>query len=257
MALLPSKTDVKPEAAVSIRLATPVDLEELVALSQRAYMKDPVHGFLGDLHAPLSRDSTRVGGRKNQMKYFRYLFRRAWALGWRVTVVTVDQKIVATTIWRPPATECKPVSKMTSIRAGLLSVIFSWGPGAISRILEVTEPTAASIKRGLNERQLSLRLDEVWYLQTAATDPIYQDKGYMTMLMHEAFEHVPGAVFALEATTPPARDRFTHWGFETVEDITIGKGRVNIAGIAAEQGLATGIYVFPMVRAPKKDDSKK
>jgi hypothetical protein len=86
------------------------------------------------------------------------------------------------------------------------------------------------------------------------------------MLLEEAFQHAPDAVFTLEANTPRARDVYKRYGFEVIHpflfpikilrvaqvvgEVTIGKGKVDELGVASSGTAATGFPMYPMIKVP-------
>lgn len=54
----------------------------------------------------------------------------------------------------------------------------------------------------------------------------------------------------LEATTKYSAQQFTRFGFETIDEITLGKGKVNSKG--AKQGGGEGVTVTAMIWWPEK-----
>jgi hypothetical protein len=102
-------------------------------------------------------------------------------------------------------------------------------------------------------------------LKCADTDRC--EKGYLSMLLREAFEHAPNAVFTLVANTQHARDVYKHFGFEVkaatapvsstsymyfkvVREVTVGKGKVDALGLASSGAAATGFPMYPMIKVP-------
>jgi len=51
----------------------------------------------------------------------------------------------------------------------------------------------------------------------------------------------------LEATTPKAAELYKHYGFQVVEQITVGKGKVDALGWPAEGESAVGVTAYAMI----------
>ncbi|KAJ7620100.1 acyl-CoA N-acyltransferase [Roridomyces roridus] len=240
---------------VHIRVATVTDLDELAALNQRAFIASPPQTFFSQANTPLTTDSKDASRRNNQTKFLRFLIRRSWSLGARITVVVLSggangaDKIIASAIWRPPITGGKKSpSTFSALRMGLLSVLMGWGLGSLTRISELVQSSEHVLEEGYALHKLPGSPDDSWYLQVAAVDPEFQGKGYMSMLLREGFKHAPNAVFTLEATTPRARDIYEHHGFQVVRDVIVGAGKVDAGGVNASGDAATGFPMYPMIK---------
>ncbi|KAJ7219011.1 hypothetical protein B0H12DRAFT_1224347 [Mycena haematopus] len=72
----------------------------------------------------------------------------------------------------------------------------------------------------------------------------------MSMLLQEAFRHAPSATFTLEATTSRSRDVYKHYAFEVIEEVVVGKGKVDPLGVTASGDAATGFPIYPTIRVP-------
>ncbi|KAJ7168949.1 hypothetical protein C8R46DRAFT_1218332 [Mycena filopes] len=101
-----------------------------------------------------------------------------------------------------------------ALRLGLLPVLVHWGIGVMQRISEMTDASGRILADGYAERELPGTAEDAWYLALAGVDPAAQGMGCMSLLLREAFNHAPNAVFTLEANTPRARDVYKHFGFE-------------------------------------------
>ncbi|THU87566.1 hypothetical protein K435DRAFT_969846 [Dendrothele bispora CBS 962.96] len=239
----------------AIRVATPDDLNGLATMCQRAFIHSPPQTFYARLRAPLTTEPKDQKARDNQIKFLKFLLRRSWYLDARITVVVVDdndgkQRIVAVTIWRPPLKPESPKapSALSTLRMGILPVLLSWGIGVKNRTSEITQAAQSVLEEGYKIRNLPGSPDDSWYLLLAGVDPDYQKRGYMGVLLREAFDNVPDALFTLEANSPSSRDVYKKFGFEVVKEITIAKGKVDARGVAATGDSATGFPMFPMIR---------
>ncbi|KAJ7644572.1 hypothetical protein FB45DRAFT_898236 [Roridomyces roridus] len=249
-----------------IRVATVDDLDELASMTQRAFISSPAQSYLANLRLPLTTAPKDTRARENQVDFIKYLIRRAWHLQGRITVVVLPcppstprapqrdankEQIIACSVWRPPVAGAarKSPSGINDLRLGLLGLLSSWGLGLTARIAEFVQPIERAFQEGWKHRNLPTNPDGSWHLQLAGVDPEFQGQGYMSMLLLEAFQNAgPKAIFTLEATTPRARDIYTHFGFEIVKEVVIGKGKVDAHGIAASGESAVGFPVYPMIR---------
>ncbi|KAJ7669075.1 hypothetical protein B0H17DRAFT_1162252 [Mycena rosella] len=261
-----------PEPDVSVRLATVNELDELAEMNQRAFISSPPQTYFSGATAassfglpassrradknlqPLTTDGEDATRRVNQTKFIRFLIRRSWHLNARITVAVIPgengrDRIVGATIWRPPITGgSKPPSLLTSLRMGLFSVLMNWGVGVITRISDLIQSSEHVLGDAYTERKLAGSPEDSWYLQLAGVDPEFQGKGYMSMLLQDAFNRAPDAIFTLEATTPHSRNVYKHYGFEVVGEVTVGKGKVDALGVASSGNAATGFTIYPMIK---------
>ncbi|KAJ7278293.1 hypothetical protein C8J57DRAFT_1306389 [Mycena rebaudengoi] len=243
--------------SASVRIATVADLDELATMNQRAFIESPPQTYFSGANAPLTTDKKDAKRRADQTKFLKFLIRRSWSLGARITVVVVptgkdgDEKIIGSTIWRPPINgNSKSPSMLSSLRMGMFSVLVSWGVGAIARISDLIQSSEHVLSDGYKGRKLAGTPDDSWYLQLAGVDPEFQGKGCMTILLQEAFKNAPDATFTLEATTPRSREVYKHFGFEVVNEVTVGKGKVNAHGLVSSGDSATGFPIYPMIKVP-------
>jgi ribosomal protein S18 acetylase RimI-like enzyme len=150
----------------------------------------------------LTTDKKDEKRRADQTKFLKFLIRRSWSLGARITVVVVptgkdgDEKIIGSTIWRPPINgNSKSPSMLSSLRMGMFSVLVSWGVGAIAvkistwlgysvidvlpfqRISDLIQSSEHVLSDGYKGRKLAGTPDDSWYLQLAGVDPEFQGKG--------------------------------------------------------------------------------
>ncbi|KAJ7191864.1 hypothetical protein GGX14DRAFT_480875 [Mycena pura] len=252
-------SDAPPRA--HIRVATVADLDELAAMNQRAFLSSPPQSYFSGANAPLTTDRKDEKRRNNQTTFLRFLIRRSWSLGARITVVVIPgigesgtDRIIAATIWRPPVTgDSKPPSMLSALWMGLFSVLMNWGIGAMTRISDLVQSSEHVLGDGYAERKLPGTPEDSWYLQLAGVDPDFQGKGYMSMLLQEAFRNAPNATFTLEATTPRARDVYKHYAFDVtqvVREVVVGKGKVDALGVNASGDAATGFPIYPMIKVP-------
>ncbi|KAF9019622.1 hypothetical protein BDZ89DRAFT_310482 [Hymenopellis radicata] len=245
------------EAEPYVRVATRDELEELVYMNQRAFYRSPPQTFFSGVTTPLKTDKSDFKRQNKQRKFLRFLFRRSWSYGARVTVVVIPpatenekERIAASAIWRPPITaEHKPPSMVAALRLGLIPVLAAWGYGALKRITELIHASESSLDKGFEARQLHGTPDDAWYLQLMCVDPDFQGKGFMSKLIREAFGHTPDAIFTLESTTPYSRGRYEHFGFQVVEEVIVGKGKADSGGVVASGEAATGFTIYPMIKS--------
>ncbi|KAJ7718553.1 hypothetical protein B0H16DRAFT_1897627 [Mycena metata] len=206
--------------------------------------------YFSGANAPLTTDSKDEKKRNNQTQFLKFLIRRSWSLGARITVVVIPggkngtERIVGATIWRPPITgDNKSPSMLSALRMGLVSVLVNWGMSAMTRISDLVDSSKHVLRDAYADRKLPGTPDDSWYLQLAGVNPDFQGKDIWSMLLQEAFRHAPNATFTLEATTPRSQDMYKHYGFEAVKEVVVGKGKVDALGDAA-----TRFQIYPMIK---------
>ncbi|KAF9067175.1 hypothetical protein BDP27DRAFT_1329422 [Rhodocollybia butyracea] len=241
-----------PAKAPFIRVATSNDLNELAHMNQKAFISSAPQTFFSGATRPFTEDKRT---RDNQIIYLKYLIRKSWNLNARITVVVVvdeagKERIAASTIWHPPKApnSSKSPSTLRDLQMGLFSVVLHWGFGVIGRVSEMSTANKSSLANAYKARKLPGTPNDSWYLQLAGVDPAYQKRGFMSMLLREAFEHAPGAIFTLEANTPASRDVYERFGFEVIEEVIVAKGKVDARGVATTGNGATGFPMYPMIK---------
>ncbi|KAJ7465793.1 hypothetical protein B0H11DRAFT_1870053 [Mycena galericulata] len=247
--------EVAEISGAHVRIASLEEIDEVAVMMQKAFISSPVQAYFSNAKAPLTTQTKDAKRRAHQTKYIRFLIRRSLSLGGRLTVVIAatenrPARIAGAAIWRPPGYK-KPLSLFTSFRMGLLSVIMGWGTGVMARMSDFAHPIEHALDQGYAERKLpGTPEDASWYLQLTGVDPEFQGKGFLSMLLQEAFQHAPSAVFTLEANTPRARDVYKRYGFEVVGEVIIGEGKVDALGVASSGAAATGFPMYPMIKVP-------
>ena len=163
------------------------------------------------------------------------------------------------------------------LRCGITKVVKSWGLTGIDvgyPLFHVYSPSLTQVSsqrvtrqymdlchhemaEGYKRRSLKPDVKNSWYLNLAVTEPVYQGRGFMSMLMREQFTFAPDAFYTLEATTEKTKDQYAHFGFELQKTFKMGVGRTGKNGLPAVGEDATGIEVFPMVKVSKiRDDGE-
>ncbi|KAF6750410.1 hypothetical protein DFP72DRAFT_991670 [Ephemerocybe angulata] len=199
-----------------VRLATAEDFPQLVTMGARAFVRDPVLLYVGNVQQ---------------------------LLGGRTIVVAVpssdgSEKIASCTCWLPPNKRVKKHQFLKLANDGAVPLLTAWG----------VRGTTADCKlqsRGFEKKDVDTR---AWYLLLAMTDPDFQGRGYLSMLMRDQFAHAPGQNYILETTTEKAKNQYTHFGFEVKETFYVGKGKVGMDGLPASEEAATGAKAYPMVK---------
>ncbi|KAF8900777.1 hypothetical protein CPB85DRAFT_1439350 [Mucidula mucida] len=241
------------EAEPYVRAATRDELEELVFMNQRAFYRSPPQTFISGVTTPLKTDKSDFKRQNNQRKFLRFVFRGSFSDDSRVIVVAVPptnknekERIAASAVWRPPITaKHKPLS-LVALRLGWLPIIMAWGYGALKRITGLVHASESAFDRGFEAKKLQGTPDDAWHLQLMCVDPDFHGKGFMSKLMHEAFEHAPDAIFTVESSTASARDRYEHFGFQAA---IVGKGKADAGGVVASGEAATGFAIYHMIKS--------
>jgi len=135
----------------------------------------------------------------------------------------------------------------TLIPAGFLGVLWKLGVGGCRRMLGEYEPlTDASKIKGLKGCK------GYYYVFFLATREAARGQGLSSALMSKAQEtaRADGVPLWLEATTEYSWRLYQKLGFETIDVITLGKGRADAEG--SQQKGGEGVSVWTMVWWPPK-----
>lgn len=96
------------------------------------------------------------------------------------------------------------------------------------------------------------KLRDCFYVLITATDPSHRKQGLLAAMVERLLDEARkvNKPIWLEATTKYSAQQFTRFGFETIDEITLGKGKVNAKG--AKQGGGEGVTVTAMIWWPEK-----
>ncbi|KAF5379360.1 hypothetical protein D9757_007619 [Collybiopsis confluens] len=246
----------------TVRIAKRSEVQEIVSLNQRAYINSPVQNYFAGISTsptaakPITTDPQDATRRKNQEKYLRLLYRHAFHEA-RLTIVVHTsesgrERVVASSIWQLPVRERSKIRKglmdVVSTKCLILPVIWSWGIGFIKRRSNFASTLSKRADRVYKEKDMKESLNEQYYLGMVAVDPEFQGKGLMSLLFREAFDYAPSDTFMLFANGQAARDRYTHWGFETWAEVVMGKSACDENGLKTSSG--SGFVMYFMVKSP-------
>lgn len=252
-----------------VRPAARDDIPALVVLARRAFINDPFTNYCGDLKEALSNDVS-TPKRQHLEIFYRMLFGAIIHSGGRVMVVAVPippksdngqstgaerkrnrrrDKIAAVAAWLPPHVRIGLDHPWALLRSGLVGAVRRWGlKGAHRAGIEYGSKVEKAFEEIYKARGVKETERDAWYLQLAATEPDEQGKGYLSLLVREAFAHTPNATFVLEATTEKSRDRYDHFGFQLERPIVFGKGEFDSNGYRAKGESAEGFQIYAMVK---------
>ncbi|PPR06494.1 hypothetical protein CVT26_004582 [Gymnopilus dilepis] len=230
-----------------IRLATPLDFDELADVALRAFIEDPVMNYFGSVKKILEID-TDVKESADRRQFYVFLLRACHYVGGRITVAVdkpegaAKERVLAAALWLPPRKRLAAWMLPTMLKSGMFSVLKGWG---WTGFVESVEKTMHHI---FKSKGVKTSPDDSWYLQLAFSDPPQQGKGFMSRLVREQFAHAPDDIYTLEATTAKSRDQYAHFGFGDTTAVPLGKGKVDSRGVATVGELATGIECWAMVK---------
>lgn len=97
--------------------------------------------------------------------------------------------------------------------------------------------------------------EKYYYVFFIGTRENAQSQGLASELIryHQDVVRKSGLPIWLEATTARSRDLYARLGFEVVDDVVLGKGKVGPDGKAREGG--EGVPVWGMIWRPEKDSA--
>ncbi|KAF9054049.1 hypothetical protein BJ165DRAFT_1435859 [Panaeolus papilionaceus] len=240
------------------RLATMNDLEQVVDLGERAFIRDPLWNYFGNLKEYLDIEKP-AKGRQGLRTFTSFIFKSALYIGGRV-IVMLDkeskdgkghEKVVSIALWHPPKKRLSPWKVLAITRGGVFSVLSKWGvTGFLRIVVEYSDKIHETLASGFKQKGMKAEDADnaAWYLQLTMTDPDYQGQGLMSRLMREGFEHAPNATFSLEATTAHSRDCYQHLGFEVIDVVKFGEGKADAGGLVASGDKAVGVECWPMIK---------
>ncbi|KAJ5735982.1 Acyl-CoA N-acyltransferase [Penicillium malachiteum] len=131
--------------------------------------------------------------------------------------------------------------------AGFLSVLWRIGFSGLKERLwtEFSGMTDNAKKKGLHGQKL------YYYIFSIGTEHEHRGKGLAKAIMrqHQKTARAEDVPIWLEATSPSSRDLYLSLGFQEIEEIILGKGKVNAD--ATRQSGGSGVPLYAMVWWPK------
>ncbi|KAK9855569.1 hypothetical protein MYU51_002115 [Penicillium brevicompactum] len=134
----------------------------------------------------------------------------------------------------------------TLICAGFLGVLWRIGiPGCKRLWFEFSGMTDNAKRKGLRGQK------RYYYIFSIGTELEHRGKGLARAIMrdHQQTAQAANLPIWLEATTPRSRDLYLSMGFEVIEEIVLGKGKVAVD--ASLQPGGPGVPLWAMVWWPK------
>ncbi|KZV77435.1 hypothetical protein PENSPDRAFT_858 [Peniophora sp. CONT] len=236
-----------------IRRATKADLEELSHVLARSYARDPFDNWVKGAKHMISSANTRDPGELKaleHMRYFQWSLTRLFLFCGEIDVVVVPiegkEKIVAVTSWVEPGKTADP-NPLHMLRMRIFRIWRAWGLKPLQRMLLDFIPRTDKVKKAAFQAR-GKEIKNAWYLAVVATDPDHEGHGYTSMMVRARFKTIGSLPIQLEASNPKARDIYAHYGFELIEAVIMGKGKVDSDGLIAHGEKATGVPSFVMVK---------
>ncbi|KAF8875329.1 hypothetical protein CPB84DRAFT_1838769 [Gymnopilus junonius] len=237
-----------------IRLSTPADFDELADVALRAFIEDPVMNYFGSVKKMLEID-VDVKASAARRQFYVFLLKACFFIGGRITILvdrpagSTKERLLAGALWLPPHKRLAAWMIPTMVKSGVISVLKGWGlTGFVRIVFHYQESVEHTMHKIFESKGAKTSPDNSWYLQLAFTDPPHHGKGFMSLLVREAFAHSPKDTYTLEATTAKSRDQYAHLGFENATTIPLGKGKVDNRGVSVSGNMATGIECWAMVK---------
>ncbi|KAF6750413.1 hypothetical protein DFP72DRAFT_911093 [Ephemerocybe angulata] len=238
-----------------VRLATSEDHPQIIEMGVRAFVADPILLYIGNVQevqgsvlAPKDERGLRA--------FIVFVLKSTASRSGRVTVVVLpfddgSERIVSATYWLPPNKRIENYQLVKLAKDGALPMVKAWGLSGITRMTEhyldnVHHILVDSFKqRGFQKSDVD---SKAWYLTMAMTDPEFQGRGFVSLLMREQFAHAPGGVHILETLTEKNKGLYEHFGFELQKTFYVGEGKVGLDGLPESGESATGVKVYPMIK---------
>ncbi|KAI9511572.1 hypothetical protein F5148DRAFT_975010 [Russula earlei] len=256
-----SKSGVTPSGTTPyVREAKPSDIPALADVYTRAFARDPMMNWFGNVGELVRADHLK-GGEKvpstarrtlESLHHFQLVLMKMTQISGLIVVVveredggqggqkeaTATERVVGGVLWLKPGTSMNPSPLTLGYFSLTQRTSIEFGPEAE----KVTDEVFAA--RGLR------RLNS-WHVFEIAIDPACEGKGYASLLLRDGFERASGKPMHLEATTPRSRDIYAHLGFEAGRlngERRFGVGSVDERGIVAKGEAAVGWPVFFMTK---------
>ncbi|KAF5334873.1 hypothetical protein D9611_009997 [Ephemerocybe angulata] len=237
----------------------PEDFEGIVDVGAKAFALDPVFMFWGNV-MEITDTGLKPENDQNLRVFMTFLLKTCIDMKARFTVIcdpAANDKVVSAAYWVPPNERIALYQVGRLLRCGAIGFIKAWGIRGIDRITtQYLDKCHHSFQAEFKKRGLKRSVDDTWYLNLAMTDPAYQGKGLMSLLVREMFALNPEGIYTIEATTPKVKDQYAHLGFELISTFTLGKGVAGEDGLPKQGEEATGMPVSPMIRWPASWASK-
>ncbi|KAI5925681.1 hypothetical protein F4810DRAFT_26595 [Camillea tinctor] len=150
-------------------------------------------------------------------------------------------------ILMPPGKKAE--NPCTILQAGLLSVLMTLKVSGCKRFLiEYTSGAKCVKEKGLTKRERAA----FWYLFLVGTAPERQRQGLAGALIDRMKDLArrDGRPIWLEASTARSRRVYAKHGFADVDEVVVGRGRVDADGKAKEGG--EGVTIWGMVWRPEE-----
>ena len=203
------------------------------------------------------------------------LLKSALYLKGRVTVVVdpSQDKILAAALWLPPNKRIELQQFRLLLQSGILGILKNWGlttlmvcwrwngfqhpfpdnrsfplPSQRTRIewLDAAHTIFVEMykKKGITKESA----DDSWFLLSAMVDPLSEHRGFIALLMEDAFANGPNDSFTLVATTPRLKDQYASFGYDLLSTYKVGEGKVDCRGLPASGKEAVGVDCYAMVK---------
>ncbi|KAJ2913486.1 hypothetical protein MD484_g6935, partial [Candolleomyces efflorescens] len=200
----------------------PEDFDAILEVSRKAFQLDPAVMFWGNVKEITPTGLTEEDD-KRLLTFLSFLLRCCIDYKARITVVVYPEgegagKIVSAAYWMPPKKRIQLYHVRRLIRAGFFPLFRAWGLTGFDRVnaqhIDVAHKAFqdAFKKRGFRSSSVD---STAWHLALVMTDPEYQGRGFLSMIVREQFEFDSDGIYLLEATTLKSRDQYAHLGFET------------------------------------------
>ncbi|KAJ3530239.1 hypothetical protein NMY22_g8656 [Coprinellus aureogranulatus] len=245
-----SKTDLYMREA-----KMPEEFDGVLNCAVKAFNIDPCFMYFGTVKE-LTATGLKPENEKGLTAFMTFIIKTCIDMKAVFTVV-VDpaaeggkEKIVAAIYWVPPNERIALYQISRLLRGGIWGVLSNWGLGCVDRITtQYLDKCHHAFHVAFKRRGLKRSVDDTWYLNLAATDPAYQGRGCMSMLVREFYRLHPEEIITIEATTTKVKDQYAHLGFEDLqEEFYLGKGKIGTDGLPKEGAEATGTPVYPMIK---------
>jgi hypothetical protein len=191
----------------------------------------------------------------------------------RITAVVdpSQDKILAAALWLPPNKRVELQQFRLLLQSGILGIVKNWGLSTLlvsqrtnspqrpfpdnwplllqrTRIewLDAAHTTFVEMykRKGITKESA----DDSWFLLSAMIDPLSEHRGFMSLLMEDAFANGPNDSFTLVATTARLKDQYASFGYDLLSTYKVGEGKADCRGLPASGKEAVGVDCYAMVK---------
>ncbi|TEB33900.1 hypothetical protein FA13DRAFT_118806 [Coprinellus micaceus] len=236
-----------------VRLARPEDYDRILDLGRDAFRHDPAFlYFVGAKDKEVTEGGLSEAKEAQLRSLLEVLLKSVLYLKGRITAVVdpSQDKILAAVLWLPPNKRVELQQFRLLLQSGILGIVKNWGLSTLLRTriewLDAAHTTFVEMykRKGITKESA----DDSWFLLSAMIDPLSEHRGFMSLLMEDAFANGPNDSFTLVATTARLKDQYASFGYDLLSTYKVGEGKADCRGLPASGKEAVGVDCYAMVK---------